>query len=177
VDFAGFESPKAPAIARVGTSIQILAGSGSTKSKSGTASRKAMPRLEPEFSAQVAMIHLTPGFPAAAVEKLLPDLDGLLLVAFPSGTAPTHQPEFHRLMASARVWRLPVMVVTEGIGATGSEYRAGKEMLEAGCLWSGSMTPECAYVKASLLLGQQRGREALKKWWHIELAGEGVLQR
>jgi L-asparaginase len=175
VDFAGFESPKAPALARVGTSIQVLAGS--PKSKKTGASRKSTPRLEPQFSARVAMIHLTPGFPAAAVEKLLPDLDGLLLVAFPSGTAPTHQPEFHRLLASARVRQLPVMVVTEGVGATGSEYRAGKEMLEAGCLWSGAMTPECAYVKASLLLGQDRGREALKKWWNVELANEGVSQR
>jgi L-asparaginase len=175
VDFAGFESPKAPAMARVGTSIQIL--HHSAKSNSRAKPSKGLPRLLPQFSSRVAMIHLTPGFPAAAVEKLLPDLDGLLFVAFPSGTAPTHLPELHRLLASARVRGLPVMVVTEGIGATGNEYRAGKEMLEAGCLWSGAMTPECAYVKASLLLGQDRGREVLKKWWSFELANEGVSKR
>lgn len=176
VDFAGFESPKAPAIARVGTSIQIYDRTAGRRSGSKS-SKQRPPRFAPRFSTRVAMLHLTPGFPSAAVEGLLADLDGLLLVAFPSGTAPTHEAEFHRLLASARKRRLPVMVVTEGVGVTGSEYQAGREMLEAGCLWSGAMTPECAYVKAAFLLGQDDGREALRRWWSTEFAGEGVSQR
>ncbi|NDD90918.1 L-asparaginase 1 [bacterium] len=175
VDFAGFESPKAPALARVGTSIQVF-GKGSMARGKASRLGKA-PRFEPSFSSKVLMLHLTPGFPSGAVQRLLPSLEGLVLVAFPSGTAPTHQPEFHELLHAAQVRGLPVMVVTEGVGVTGSEYRAGKEMLSAGCLWSGAMTPECAYVKASLLLGQKNGRKDLLKWWNIELANEGSSQR
>jgi L-asparaginase/Glu-tRNA(Gln) amidotransferase subunit D len=107
---------------------------------------------------------------------LLSDLDGLLLVAFPSGTAPTHQEAFRKLLSAARARGLPVMVVTEGAGVTGNEYQAGKALLDEGCLWSGTMTPECAYVKASWLLGQPRGAEILKAWWNVEFADEGVSQ-
>ena len=176
LDFAAFESPKAGALARLGSSIHhhdSLLAAGRT-ARSG---RGGGPRLRPAFSSRVAMLHLTPGFPADAVERLLPGLDGLLLVAFPSGTAPTHQADFRKLLASARSLRVPVMVVTEGIGVTGSEYEAGRELLRQGCLWSGAMTPECAYVKASYLLGQENGREVLLKWWGTELANEGVSER
>ena len=171
VDFAGFESPKASALARVGTSIQVYGG-GAAKPTAKTGLS-----LKPEFSGRVVMLHLTPGFPSAAVRKMLPELDGLVLVAFPSGTAPTHELDFHQLLADARKRGLPVMIVTEGVGITGSEYRAGKDLLDAGCLWSGAMTPECAYVKACFLLGQKEERRNFRKWWNTELAGEGVSQR
>jgi len=177
VDFAGFESPKAPVLARVGTSIQYFGNASSLVSGVKSSASVRIPRFESRFSRRVGMFHLTPAFPASALSHSLSELDGLLLVAFPSGTAPTHDPAFHALLGQAKKLELPVMVVTEGAGVTGSEYRAGKEMLEAGCLWSGAMTPECAYVKASYLLGQKNGREALKKWWSRELANEGVSQR
>ncbi|MBU6374998.1 MAG: asparaginase [Bdellovibrionales bacterium] len=175
VDFAGFESPKAPALARVGTAIQVYSAANTRLRRSTV--KGARPQLDARFSSKVLMLHLTPGFPSAAVQQLLPRLEGLVLVAFPSGTAPTHQADFHELLLEAKRRQIPVMVVTEGVGITGSEYRAGKEMLMAGCLWSGAMTPECAYVKACFLLGQRNGRKDLLKWWNIELANEGASQR
>jgi L-asparaginase len=175
VDYSGFESPKAPTLARVGAQIQFDPRAFRTT--------QASPRLK-EFSPRVAMLQLTPGLPARAIrEQLLPELDGLVLVAFPSGTAPTHDPEFLGLLAEARSLEIPVVVATEGIGVTGSEYRAGKEMLALGCLWSGAMTPECAYVKAAWILGQFSGGQKksraaqFKKWWEKEIAFEGVSQR
>lgn len=174
VDFSGFESPKANVLARVGTSIQISKTTDSTAQRRKTGK---FPPLKPQFSDRVAMVHLTPGFPSFAFKRLLSQLDGLILVAFPSGTAPTHSSEFLGLLKEARRIQLPVIVATEGIGVTGSEYQAGREMLDNGCLWSGAMTPECAYVKAALLLGQSKGRDFLRKWWSTEFAGEGVSQR
>ncbi len=170
VDFSGFESPKSGVLARVGSSIQVHGPWGSPK----VPSRAVGSRLKPQFSSRIGMLHLTPGFPASAMDPMLSKLEGLVLVAFPSGTAPTHQREFHRMLAQAHRRSLPVIVVTEGVGISGSEYRAGKEMLDAGCLWSGAMTPECAYVKASYLLGQEDGRKALARWWSVDLANEGA---
>lgn len=170
VDFAGFDSPKASALARVGAQIQF----------DGRAFKKvpAAPLLQDEFSSRVAMLWLTPNLPARALrEKLLPELEGVVLVAFPSGTAPTHDPEFIGFLKEARARRIPVVVATEGVGVTGSEYKAGKEMLALGCLWSGAMTPECAYIKASWLLGQRAGASGFKKLWEKEIAFEGVSQR
>jgi L-asparaginase len=174
VDFSGFESPKAPTLARVGAQMHVDARA--FKKTSGR------PRLKDAFSNRVAMLQLTPGLPARALrEKLLPELEGLVLVAFPSGTAPTHDPEFLALLAEARSLDIPIVVATEGVGVTGSEYRAGKEMLDLGCLWSGAMTPECAYVKAAWILGNVgKGpgvRTQFKKLWQKEVAFEGVSQR
>jgi len=161
-------------LARVGTSIEI---SKATDSTAQQRQRSKLPRLKLQFSDRVAMVHVTPGFPSLAFRNLLSDLDGLILVAFPSGTGPTHSSEFLSLLKEAKRIGLPVIVATEGIGVTGSEYQAGREMLHEGCLWSGAMTPECAYVKAALLLGQSKGRNFLRKWWGIEFANEGVSQR
>lgn len=179
VDFAGFESPKAPALARVGAQVQW----DPRAFKKITSS----PRLPEAFNPRVAMVLLTPGLPARPIrEKLLPELDGLVLVAFPSGTAPTQDPEFVQLLKDAARRGIPVVVATEGVGVTGSEYRAGKEMLALGCLWSGAMTPECAYVKAAWILGARKSRRMpasrpslgqFRKLWEKEIAFEGVSQR
>ena len=169
VDYSGFDSPKAPALARVGAQVHWHA--------SAFQAVGAAPRLKDAFSSRVAMLQLTPGFPARAIrENLLPELEGLVLVAFPSGTAPTHDPEFLALLDEAKSRKIAVVVATEGVGVTGSEYHAGKEMLARGCLWSGAMTPECAFVKASLLLGQGEGVR-FASLWRRELAFEGVSQR
>ena len=135
------------------------------------------PKFKDAFSSKVAMLLLTPNIPARQIrEGLLPGLEGLVLVAFPSGTAPTHDSEFMQLLSDARRRKIPVVVATEGVGVTGSEYKAGKEMLAEGCLWSGAMTPECAYVKAAWLLGQRLTPASFKKFWEKEIAFEGVSQ-
>ncbi len=178
VDFSGFESPKAPVLARVGAQVHW--------DSRAFVAIGAAPRLEDSFSSRVAMLQVSPGMPSRILrEKLLPELDGLVLVAFPSGTAPTHDPEFLALLAEARSKEIAVVVATEGVGVSGSEYRAGKQMLELGALWSGAMTPECAYVKALWILGQsdlargsgQKRLNRFKKLWERELAWEGVSHR
>jgi L-asparaginase len=170
-EFGAFESPKFPALAMVGTEIRYAPAGGKP---SGS------PKLRPEFNAHVALLHATPGFPARHItQSLLPELNGLVLVVFPSGTAPTHDPEFIRLLRAARRLDIPVVTVSEGVSqppsgrANPGTYEAGRKLIEEGCFWSGEMTPECAYVKASLLLGQARGRRRFAALWKRELAGEG----
>jgi L-asparaginase len=171
-EFGAFESPKAEPLAIVGTEIRYRSGSRAPLNRGG-------PKLEARFSDRVALLHLTPTSPYAAIaEKLLSDLDGLVLVAFPSGTAPGKDEGFRSLLLAARERKVPVVVATEGVSSglgkrsgTGS-YEAGRIFAESGCYLAGEMTPECAFIKASLILGQRRGRERFAQLWGTRLAGE-----
>lgn len=194
-DFSAFHSPKAPPLAWVGTSIRYnpeitleLAHSIARKSASKTSAK-----LRPLFNRNIALLHVSPGMPSRAYrEQLLPSLDGLVLITYPSGTAPTHEPEFLELLKAARVHHIPVVVVAEGTTAGSgalthpSAYEAGRELLAQGCLWAGNMTPECAYVKMSWILGNIKGpiredKDTLigliahfESLWDTDFAAEGT---
>ena len=171
-DFAAFESPKFPPLAVVGTSIRYL----DTFEKP----KLSKIRLKPRFSKRVAVMHVTPGFPAAVVaERLLPELSGLVLVIFQSGTAPTQDPGLKRLLREAKSRDIPVVAVTEGTSQPPGErretprYTAGQLLREEGALFAGDMTLECAYIKTSLILGQADGALRFERYWRENLAGEG----
>lgn len=163
-EFAAFESPQAPPLAVVGTSIRYAPA---------RARARRSPALEPAFNRNVAMLQVTPGFPSASVARgLLPGLDGLVLIVFPSVTAPTHDPAFLGLLREARRRGVPVVIATESAGAEPPGYAAGRALFEEGCLWAGAMTPECAYVRTQLLLGQRGGAAAFARRWKADYAGE-----
>ena len=175
-EFAAFESPRARPLAMVGTQIRYLrddTSRGHRKSAGGG-------RLVPAFNRNIALMHVTPGFPSERVaDGLLPNLDGLVLVIFPSGTAPTHDKAFIEMLRMAREEGMPVILVSEGASETSGNpghYAAGAPLLAEGCLWAGEMTPECAFVKASLLLGQPDGKVGFRKRWAKELADEGLVK-
>jgi L-asparaginase len=174
-EFDAFESPKAEPLAIVGTEIRYRSGRAPRAAPGG-------PRLAGEFSRKVALLHVTPGAPYGAMaEALLAGIEGLVLVAFPSGTGPGQDEGFRKLLSQARERGIPVVVVTEGrssglgkssYGSGFGTYQAGKLFLEEGCHWAGEMTPECAVVKTALILGQKRGKARFKEYWAGRLAGE-----
>jgi L-asparaginase/Glu-tRNA(Gln) amidotransferase subunit D len=177
-EFGAFESPHASPLAVVGTEIRYA--EPGRKPQAG-------PNLLPEFSRNVALFHVAPGFPARTIrERLLPGLAALVLVVFPSGTAPTHDPEFIRLLQEARKSGIPVVLAAEGhddgIGASSgrsasgahpSKYAAGTQLLSEGGFWAGAMTPECAYVKTAWILAQPGGARRFAALWKRDYAGEG----
>jgi L-asparaginase len=180
-EFGAFESPLSQPLAVVGTEINYALPSSNGARRDAVAGKA---RLEPLFSRNVALLHVTPGFPSRTLrEKFLPSLDGLVLVIFPSGTAPTHDPDFIELLQAARKQEVPVVVVTEGhgdgmprgAGATHpATYAAGQQLLSEGGYWAASMTPECAFVKASWILAQKDGARKFGQLWKRDFAGEGV---
>jgi L-asparaginase len=121
---------------------------------------------------------VTPGFPARSLHEVwLPRLTGLVLVVFASGTAPTQDPEFLLLLKGARKRGIPVVVTAVGTAESGSgaqprQYEAGRKLLSEGAYWAGSMTPECAYVKAAWLLAQPSGAKRFASLWKKNFAGE-----
>lgn len=166
-EFSAFESPKTAPLAKVGTGIFYDTAQTPRKSPGGA-------RLEPRFASDVALIQLTPGFPAAAVaQNLLPQLRALVLTVFPSGTGPTHEKEFLELLQTARRLDKPIVLVTEGTRSLPSHgYAAGSALRGPGIFWADGMTAECAYVKTCLLMGQ-RGNRDFGKLWRKNIAGEG----
>jgi L-asparaginase len=172
-EFDAFESPKTEPLAIVGTEIRYRSGRAPRASISG-------PRFQPEFSRKVVLLHLAPGAPYEQyAQALLPEIEGLVLIAFPSGTGPSNDEGFRKLLHTAREKRVPVVVVTEGHTAGYGKrregnggYEAGKLFAQEGCYFAGEMTPECAFVKTSLILGQKRGRARFAELWALKLAGE-----
>lgn len=168
-EFAGFDSPKAEPLAHVGTEIAYSAAPP-VKSRA--------PQLLPNFSRKVALVHATPGFPARAYSgDFLETVDGLVLVVFPSVTAPTHDRDFLALLKRAKELGKPVIVVAEGSRRSNSRskpagYRAGLPLFELGCLPGGDLTPECAFVKASWILGQEDGAKRFASLWRQDFAEE-----
>jgi L-asparaginase len=170
-DFDAFDSPQSPPLAVVGTTIRYSSFASSRK--------KDVFRLRPQFSRRVLFTHITPGFPADCFNNaFLENLDGIVLNIFLSGTAPTHDRAFIDFLKRARKRNLPIVVVTPGSTEPPADshleliYEAGQELLSEGCFWGGTMTPECAYVKTSLLVSQFKGLQAFSKAWKKNLANE-----
>lgn len=170
-DFDAFDSPMAPPIATVGTSIRWSDRSAPRTVKSDS--------MVAEFSGKIAMMHVTPGFPAATVAGMLDQLAALVLIVFPSGTAPTQDPPFISMLREAKRRKIPVILTAEGSAETPgspihpSTYAAGRELLREGCYWAGEMTPECAYVKTAWILAQPQAFQRFKKLWSHPFAQEG----
>jgi L-asparaginase len=172
-DFHAFESPKCPPLGVVGTSIRYM--------DAPKAQKRSSAKLKPRFSRRVATFHVTPAFPAGIVaDRMLSELEGLVLVIFPSGTAPTQDPELKRLLREARARDIPVVAVTEGNSEPPGEerettlYTAGQMLREEGAFFAGDMTVECAYIKTALILGQPDGALRFGKYWNENFAGEGT---
>lgn len=177
-DYIAFESPLAPPLAQVGTTIRYADLSPSTV-RTLRAAKAPIQKIKPEFSSKVLLLHITPAFPSLELcAGLLPELDGIVLVAYPSGTAPTHLPQFIEFLEEAKRQHLPMVVATytssqsPEFGVQPTQYPSGLKLLKhGGCLPAGKMTPECAFVKASLILGQKPRN--FRTLWLTDFSGEG----
>ena len=179
-DFDAFESPKVAAIAEVGTEITYL-----------TQGRKQGPRkrvkMESRFSDAVLMVHLAPGFPSALIQKQLSLLDALVLVVYPSVTAPTDSEDFRALLKEARRLSVPIIAVTDAhaphgaVEVQGARYAATHDLLSNGVLSAAQLTPECALIKVMWLMGQPKkpGGKSLPDFlrrWKMQWVNEGVAR-
>jgi L-asparaginase len=170
-DYEAFTNPHFPPLARVGTTTQYFP-------KAERKKWDITPKLKPVLSRQVLLAHITPGFPAQSfTQSLLTKLDAIVLIVFASGTAPTHDPNFIYFLRAAKARKIPVVVVTDENSVISTQntafvYSAGKQLMEEGCISAGRMTPECAYVKTCLILGQLGGVGSFQRLWNRNLAGE-----
>ncbi len=174
-DYSAFDSPQFPPLAIVGTTIRYVESPSHHASQS-----HSHLKLLPHFCKNVPVFHLTPAFPSTAIaQTLLSHVEGIVLVIFHSFTAPTHDPDFLKFLEKAKKLHIPITLTIEGSSQPPNfvesqpNYETSKELLSYGCFWAGTMTPECAFVKTSLLLGQASGAKGFAKLWKQDLAFEG----
>jgi L-asparaginase len=176
LNFAAFDSPRFPALARVGSSIQYHSAPLPLP-KQKKKPRPSIPEIRDsdlKSGASILKLEVTPEFSGDLFsDSFFEGLDGVLLTLFTSGTAPTENPSFIRFLERAQSTHTPIFAITEREDAPIqlSSYPAGKTMLSHGVLWCRDLTPEAAFVKAQLLHLKQRtlnqqSKSAYLKWLH-----------
>lgn len=162
-DFDAFESPSHPVLAKVGSGIHY---SDSFFRKPKRLKKISLKRY---FQKNVAAVLVTPHFPSTSLpEASLKHLGAVLLMTFPSGTGPTHDPEFIQFLSRCRKIHLPVVLVSEQWEANPKTYSASRIMVQKGGIWAGAMTAEYAFVKTSLILGQLDSNSPVKRLEHFK---------
>jgi L-asparaginase len=157
--FGAFESPRFPALAKVGSSIQYR---NSVFHLPPIDHLEAFPSLDTSATATPASLiqmDVTPEFPGALLkDEWLESMDGILMSLFTSGTAPTDQIDFLDFLKRAESSCSPIFAITESSDAPIhlASYAAGKILNERGVLWCHDLTPEAAFVKAQLLHLRER---------------------
>ncbi len=170
-DFAAFESPRFPVLAKIGGKIMYQESIHHlpklTRKKPllvdfmGIETDKIIPRI---LSAQV-----TPEFCASIFnEQMLTSLDGILLTLYSSGTAPTERGDFTYFLERAQEHHTPIFAITEREDAPNSlvTYEAGRTLVNHHVLWCNDQTPEASFVKAWILheLNGKKSRKQHYQW-------------
>jgi L-asparaginase len=169
-EFAAFDSPYSSPLALVGTTIRY-------QETPHSLSFSNLP-LKPVFHTKTLMLHVTPGFPAQSLNQpLLSGISGIVLIVFPSLTAPTHMPDFVQFLKKIREHKIPLVITTHSSSQPpyiyqSTHYGAGAELTQEGCFSAQFMTPECAFVKTSYLLAQTQDLDQFGELWKQRLANE-----
>jgi L-asparaginase len=185
VDFAAFETPRFPELARMGSSIQYHPIVKQLPPLSGNSAEPMLTqfRIAEEMRPlpEILQLQVTPQFASTIFnDDTLSTLDAILLTLYPSGTAPTEQESFVEFLVRAYDACALIFAITEREDEIPSlnTYAAGRELLKNHVLWCGDLTPEAAFVKIWLLreFHQSQSREDFYAWmvknWSTPLSDE-----
>ncbi|CAM44219.1 asparaginase-like protein [Leishmania braziliensis MHOM/BR/75/M2904] len=133
-------------------------------------------RIESELSTKVLTLVLGPGTPfeffLAAIENT--SAPALILCCYGCGNGPTRQDFMKRLLAKAKARDLVVVICTQnryGVVML-SEYKAGRQLMDAGAISACDMTQEAAMVKLKYLFGLGMSSEQVRKSFAVDMRGE-----
>lgn len=154
-------APPGPGV-RLAFAGRILPAGGLVKTDShGADAFRAVPQPDMSdpwrprrFAARrLAVLTITPGLPAEALEAMLARLDGAVLRVFGAGTIPA-DPDLHEVLteAVARGLRLRAVSGCENGGLTPGAYAAGSALWAAGVTNGGTETAEAALIRLWLEL-------------------------
>lgn len=136
---------------------------------------KKQPKFAPEFSDNVAMVYVYPGFNGKDLDKFS-DKDGIVLIGTGLGHIPTVKDRgvldsVSNLISSG----VPVAVSSQCIHGrlNLNVYSAGRMMEEAGVIGNGlDWTPETAYVKLSWVLAYEKNLNKIRDMLTENMVGE-----
>jgi L-asparaginase len=185
--YGAFESPRFEKLATIGSDILYHDVVSSLKSN---ALKKPLLQQFKNHDGPLPKIlttTLSPGFSADLyTSEFIESLDGILLTCYPSGTAPTDQPDFLIFLKRAQELDCPIFTLTERDRSHHSVdlYSAGETLKNEGAIFSPDLTPEAAWIKLWLLTelfhGQGWSREKIYSWhqrhWNQPISDETSVQ-
>ena len=167
--FDAFDSPNYPPLANVGVDIQLnwnLIRAQSEKNLS------APPH---ELNGTVASLRLFPGISAEFLRNVLKSpLQGLVLEAYGTGNAPSHDKEFLNALQEATVRGVVIVDCTQCLrGAVKLHaYATGAALLDVGVVSGADMTPIAALTKLNYLISTGHSFEEASAFMQQDLCGE-----
>ena len=107
--------------------------------------------------ARIAILSLSPGLTAEALEAMLAPLDGAVLRCYGSGTVPA-DPRIRAVLHDRIAQGLTVLAVSqcEHGGVRPGEYAAAAALRETGIIDGAALTAEAAYAKLALMLSEAK---------------------
>lgn len=132
------------------------------------------PVVQGAVSSAVGIVHLYPGFSGSDLLSAAIGKSGLVLLAFGSGNGPSTDPAFVEALEALHKKGLIIVDATQtfwGMVDLGL-YETGGAMRRAGVISAYTMTPEAAYTKLAILLGQDLDQSEVEALFQSDLAGE-----
>lgn len=163
-----FDSGAYPPLATMGVNVFVntekirKAGNGQT------------PVVQDTVSSTVGIVHLYPGFSGSDLLSAAIGKSGLVLLAFGSGNGPSSDSAFVDALEALHKKGLVIVDATQtfwGMVDLGL-YETGGTMRRAGVISAYTMTPEAAYTKLAILLGQDLSQGEVEALFQTDLAGE-----
>lgn len=169
-EYHAFDSPKFPPLANVGSQIMFTEAYAklSAIARSRAKARSGLKNLVAKFEQEVAMIYASPLFSTAPIDSTwMNKIRALVLVIYPSGTAPLKNPSFVQFLNVLKMSRRPIVAVTDcsGLPPDPRTYPIGRELLKYGIHWAHEATPEYALVKTAYILAQADGVKRFRQFW------------
>jgi L-asparaginase len=166
--FHAFQSPNFPALADVGSKINLRE---ELIFKENT-SRLKIQKISPP---KVIILSLFPGFPSEMLESILStSIKGIVLMTYGMGNAPSNDKKLMSLLNQASENGVVIVNCTQCYKGSVdmSGYATGHALQAAGVISGFDMTPEATLTKLSYLLSCNYSVEEVKQKMQTNLRGE-----
>lgn len=168
VGFDAFESINHPYVARISSL-------GMRIDRSALPRRNGIFRLRNQWSEDVAVIRLYPGFHGSTLEKLAEDgCRAFYIEGFGLGGVPFLRRDLTAVLRALTDSGIVVLLGTQCRyeGSDLSVYETGRRALDAGVLQAYDMTCEAAVTKLMWVLGQTANPSEIREYFSLDLCGE-----